>query len=147
MHEIVQDSEDEKPFICNFGCNPVQSPEDLFYPKPIHTGYDVDNVKFKTIYQPESLVTGNCAHKCIYYDLIMRDDDLLLNRNSVIQPTVNMESSSNSNLCDDTLKDKHCKENQSHCNLMEFSNNDLSDIKSDNASCTSNSLNSSGSEK
>ena len=79
----------------------------------------------------------------------------MMKRNSVAEPsygnyldgTVNMESSSNSHLCgnqSDTFNNEIELVNQCEfvkCNLIEFSNSDLSDTESDNASCTSNSCN------
>ena len=79
-HEILQDSEDEEPFTCNFvGFCPTQSLEDFFHPITNLTGKDLDNVIFKTIYEPESLVTGYCSHKCIYCGLSISDDELKRN--------------------------------------------------------------------
>ena len=87
--------------------------------------------------------------------LSINDDVVLMKRNSLLEPsygkylggTVNMESSSNSDLCGnqiDTFNNAKDLVNQCEfvkCNLMEFSNSDLSDTESDNASCTSNSSN------
>ena len=87
-HELLQDPEDEEPFTCNFVgffVGPTQSPEEFFHPKPNLTGKDLDNVIFKTIYEPESLVTGYCSHKCIYCGLSISDDEL--KRNSVAEST------------------------------------------------------------
>ena len=137
-HELLQDSEDEEPFTCNFvGFCPIQSPEEFFHPKPNPTGKDLDNVIFKTIYEPESLVTGYCSHKCIYCGLSISDDEL--KRNSVAESTSGkMEPSLKSDCGDNNESNLEKLDCQSY-HLMEFSNSDLSDTESDNESCNSNS--------
>ena len=153
-HEIAQDSEDEEPFTCNFaGFCPAQSPDDFSHPKPSHDGKDLDNVIFKTIYEPESLATGSCAHKCTYCGLSFSYEDLFNKKTSsadstlgkLVDVTVNIESAVNSELCGDKL-DSFTNESDVNnqlvfekCHLMESNDSDLSDIESDNDSCNSNS--------
>ena len=129
-HELLQDSEDEEPFTCNFvGFCPTQSPEEFFYPKLNPTGKDLDNVIFKTIYEPESLVTGYCSQKCIYCGLSISDDE---STSGKMEPSLNSDCGDND---ESNLEKLDC---QSY-HLMEFSNSDLSDIESNNESCNSNS--------
>ena len=116
--------------MCNFaGFCPAQSPDDFSHLKPSHDGKDLDNVIFKTIYEPESLVTEYSAQKCAYCGLSLSYDDQLLNKkNSSADSTFR---SVNSELCgDNQLVFKKC-------HLMEFNGSDLSDIESDSNSSKS----------
>ena len=104
---------------------------------------------FKTIYEPENLVTGYCAHKCTYCGLSFSYEDLLNNKNSSAYSTlgksINLESAVNSELCGDKLdrfKNESDVNNQlvfEKCHLMDFNDSDLSDIEPDNDSFNSNS--------